>query len=70
MYGSKEIFLGFIWDLSDVFTVILSPARVQIQFLNSYFIVQCPFWREYFWELVLKKIFNNNSTKNVTKILK
>jgi len=46
MYGSwTEIavllrnFLGFIWDLSDVFTVHICSARAQVQSLKSSLIV-------------------------------
>jgi len=61
MYGSstekvvlRRIFLGII---CDVFTVHICYERAQIQSLKSFT------FEGWFWESVLKKLFNNDDEK-------
>ena len=63
-----KIFLGFIWDLSDVFMVHTCLTRVQIQFLKSSFNVHSGENGEIL-RIGFLKLFNKK-TKNVTKFLK
>jgi len=77
MYGSwTEIAvllrncLGFVWDLSDVFTVQICSARAQIQYLKSSWI-DCLFGRDDFenrfyfnYVITTKKNVKKNSTIN------
>ena len=62
MYGSstenvvlRKHFLGIIWDLWERFS-----ARSEIQSLNPHRLFIFKGW---FWELVLKKLFNNDDEK-------
>ena len=55
-------FLGFIWDLSDVFTAHICSTRVQMQYLKSIF-------EGWFLESVVFKLFFNDNEKCIKNIL-
>ena len=58
-------FLGFIWDLSDVFTVYICSTRVQMQYLKSS--IDFTFWRDDFQNRLYLN-YSLTTTKNVSKI--
>ena len=67
MYGSWtenevlwRIFLEFIWDLWDVFTVHICSARAQVQSLNPHRLAILEGW---FWKSVLFELFNDDHEK-------
>ena len=60
-----RIFLGFIWDLSDVFTVYICSTRVQMQYLKSS--IDFTFWRDDFQNRLYLN-YSLTTTKTVSKI--